>query len=204
MELKLLKQGAPMTNRPDSGTRCGAAEHGLRQTGLDTGPLAGDGPSLAGGQRPRECSMPNLPALLVPVLGAALILLLSFTTGGCMRQLSVQDEYFAPGSGPGTRSRVAAQHLVSHHRAMQVAQRSCSVAPTHSDIPPGDAQPPAGPEMGSSAAREALRRLCASIPPQLPVAAHGASSNAYQRWVQDAVRELPAASETAASAAGGS
>lgn len=144
------------------------------------------------------------PALLVPLRGGALLLFLSLASAGCTRQLAVQDEYFAPTGGPSARSRVETQHLVSHHRALQVVQRSCSAVPMHTDAPPGSTQPSAGPEIGDSVASEALRRLCASMPPRLPVAAHGASSNAYQRWVDDAVRELPEASETAASAAGGS
>ena len=136
--------------------------------------------------------------------GAALILVASLATGGCVRQLAVQDEYFAPASGSSARSRVATQHLVSHHRALQVAQRSCATTPQSSDAPPEDMQVSAGPELGSEAARAALRDLCASVPPQLPVAAYGAASDAYRRWVEDNVRDLPEASQTAASAAGGS
>ena len=192
-----------MMNRRDSGTRGEGAKHCLRLGGLNTGTLVGDGLSLAGVQRPSEHPMRKPPALLVPLRGAAMFLLLSLASTGCMRQLAVQDEYFAPGSGSSARSRMATQHLVSHHRALQVAQRSCTVVRTPSDAPPGNVAPLAGPEIGNSVAGEALRRLCASMPLQRPVTAHGASSNAYQRWVQDAVRELPEVSETAASAAGG-
>ena len=193
-----------MMNRRDWGTRGEGAKRRLRQGGLDTGALVGDGLSLAGMQRPSERSMRNQAASLVPSRGALLFLILSLASAGCARQLAVQDEYFAPASGSSSRSLMATRHMVSHHRALQVAQRSCSFAPIPSDHPPGNARPPAGPEIGNSVADEALRRLCASTPPQLPVAAHGASSNAYRRWVEDAVRELPQASETAASAAGGS
>ena len=192
-----------MTNRSDSGTRSAQAMHRLRRHGLDTGTLSGDGLSLARGRCPSEHLMRKPPALLVPLRGAATFLLLSLASAGCARQFTVQDEYFAA-SRSSARSRVTTQHLVTHHRALQVAQRSCSVVRTHSGAPPGNVPPSAGPEIGDSVAGEALRRLCASMPPQRPVSAHGASSNAYQRWIQDAVRELPEASETAASAAGGS
>ena len=193
-----------MLNRLTSCAWVSVARHNLRQHRKTTGTLAGERLSWGEARRPREPPMRKPSALSVPARGAALILLLSLATAGCVRQLAVQDEYFAPASGSSARSRVATQHLVSHHRALQVAQRSCTAAPVHSNAPTGDARLSAGPEIGSSVAGEALRRLCASIPSQLPVAAHGASSNAYQRWVQDAVRKLPEASETAASAAGGS
>lgn len=193
-----------MTKRPDSGTRGEGAKRRLRQRGLDTGALADDGLSLVGAQCPNEHSMRKLPAPLVPSHGAVLLLILSLASTGCVRPLAVQDEYFAPASESGPQSLQETRHLVSHHRALQVAKRSCSAVRTHSDAPPGNTQPSAGPEIGNSVASEALRRLCASTPPQIPAAAHGASSNAYQRWVQDAVRELPEASRTAASAAGGS
>ena len=73
-----------------------------------------------------------------------------------------------------------------------------------SSLAPGEAELPSGPNPGSAAAREALADLCAT-PARPPVAAYGAASNAYRRWVEDQVRELPAPSETAAyGAAGGS
>ena len=193
-----------MTNQPDSGTRGEGAKRRLRQGGLDTGAFVGDGLSLAGVQRPSEHSMRQPAAPLVPPHGAVLLLILLLASTGCVRPLAVQDEYFAPASESGAQSLSATRHLVSHHRALQVAQHSCSAVRTHSGAPPGNLQPSAGPEIGNSAAGEALRRLCASGPPRLPVSAHGASFNAYRRWVQDAVRELPEASRTAASAAGGS
>ena len=114
------------------------------------------------------------------------------------------EEYFAPASGSSAWSPVATQHFVSHHRALQVVQRSCATTPKSSDASLQDMQVSAGPELGSEAARAALRDLCASVAPQLPVAAYGAASDAYRRWVEDNVRDLPEASQTAASAAGGS
>ena len=66
-----------------------------------------------------------------------------------------------------------------------------------------DSNAPGGPNPAFAAAREALAGLCAT-PPGPPAAAYGGTSNAYRRWVEDQVRELPEPSETAASAAGGS
>ena len=177
----------------------------LRTPREASGTLAGMRLSLNRAQRTREQSMRKAPALPVPSrVATLLLLLLPLATAGCARQLAVHDEYFAPASGVSTRNRVEARQVVSHHRALQVAQHFCTGVPDHSRAPPENAQVSAGPEVGSLASDGALRRLCASISPQLPVAAHGATSSAYRRWVDDAVRELREAAETAASAAGGS
>jgi len=137
-------------------------------------------------------------------LSIALALIATLATGGCVRQLAVEDEYFAAASGSGTRSRVATQHLLSHYRAWQAAQQWCSDVPNQAAPPPEDARLRSGPGLGSASAREALHGLCAAIPPPHPVTAHGAAANAHRRWVEDDVRELPEAAQTAASAAGGS
>ena len=137
-------------------------------------------------------------------LSAALALIATLAAGGCVRQLAVEDEYFAAAGGSGTRSLAATQHLLSHYRAWQAAQRWCSDVPSQAGPPPEDARLPSGPALGAASAREALHGLCAAIPPPHPVTAHGAAANAYRRWVEDNVRELPEASQTAASAAGGS
>lgn len=142
--------------------------------------------------------MPDHRTSFLSSRAAALMLLGALAAAGCVRPLAIQDEYFTPGSGTATRNNVATRHLVSHHRALQAALRSCATAPS------GAMDTPPGPELGDAAAREALGRLCASLPPQPSVAAYGAMSNAYRRWVNDAVHELPEASRTAASAAGGS
>ena len=184
--------------------RSGQREMSLPGGGAATATLMEDRISLAGTRRRIEHPVVKRPAPSLALRYAALLLLALLAQGGCMRQLAVQDEYFAPSSVPSVRSRVAARHLVSHHRAMQAAQRACAAASLHDEAPPPGAWSPPGPDLGSSASREALRRLCATMPPRLPVAAHGAASNAYRRWLQDNVRELPEASQTAASAAGGS
>ena len=116
---------------------------------------------------------------------------------GCVRPLAVQDGYFSPLSGSISSASVRARHAVSHQGALQAARRGCASVPT------GEAPPEDGPDLGSVAAREALAALCAT-PVRSPVAAFGATSNSYRRWVEDLVRELPEAAETAAGAAGGS
>ena len=194
-----------MVNRLTSCLWIRRVVHRLRAPRETSGTLARMRLSLNRAQRTREQSMRSTPALPVPSRGASLLLLLlPLAAAGCARQLAVQDEYFAPASGVSARSRVEAQQVVSHHRALQAAQRSCTGVPDHSRAPPENTQVFAGPEAGNLSADGALRRLCASISPQLPVAAHGATSSAYRRWVDDAVRELRDAAETAASAAGGS
>ena len=147
--------------------------------------------------------MPSHRHLRIASRGAAVLLAVALTAG-CTRPLAVQHEYFAPASGSIDRASVVTQHLVSHYRALQTAQRWCAAAAASASIPPAGAEIPGGPDLGDAAAREALDRLCASIPPRRAVAAYGPPSDAYLRWVRGQVRELQSASETAASAAGGS
>jgi hypothetical protein len=130
------------------------------------------------------------------------VMLLATLATGCVRPLAVQHEFFSPMSGSAARISEQTQHTVSHHRALQAAQRACS-ALMYASVRPGEVELLGGPNPGSAAAREALADLCAT-PARPPVAAYGAGSNAYRRWVDDQVRELPAPSETAAGAAGGS
>ena len=145
--------------------------------------------------------MPSLDALLRPVRVAATTLLVTFAAG-CVSPLAVQHEFFAPLSGIADRIGTRTRHTVSHHRALQAAQHTCTPgAPVL--LPPDEARLPHGPSPGLQTAREALADLCAT-PTRPPVAAYGAGSSAYRRWAEDQVRELPAPSETAGSAAGGS
>lgn len=128
-------------------------------------------------------------AILLAVLGA-----------GCARPLAMQHEFYSPVNGTADRLRIQAQHAVSHHRALQVVRHACR---SHSPMPPEETSAPAEPDPGVAAARAALNELCAR-PARAPAAAYGGASDAYRRWVEDQVRDLPEASETAASAAGGS
>ena len=129
-------------------------------------------------------------------------MLLATLATGCVRPLAVQHEHFFPLNGTIAGISERTRHAVGHHRALQAAQHRCS-APGHASVPPDEVEPPEGPDFGPAAAREALATLCGTSA-RPSVAAYGATSNAYRRWVEDRVRELPEASETAAAAAGGS
>lgn len=150
-----------------------------------------------------ERSVPSLGSRLFQpcVLAAALLL-----AAGCMRPLASQHEFFAPGSGTAALASIKAGHTLSHHRALQAAQRACG-APALADASGPNSERPGsepGPDPGHAAALRALADICAgTVADPGPVAAHGATSNAFRRWTEDNVRELPAPSETAASAAGG-
>lgn len=134
------------------------------------------------------------------------VVLLATLAAGCVRPLAFQHEFFSPlngtSAGINERARHAVDHHRAHHRALQAARHGCP-APAHASAPAGGADPAGGPDFGPAAARKALAELCGA-PARPPVAAYGATSNAYRRWVEDRVRELPKAIETGAGAAGGS
>ena len=127
---------------------------------------------------------------------AATAVLLAAFASGCMRPLAVQDEYFSSTSRSIANANAEALGTVRHHRALQAAKHACPRPARAAPAPSGDAGLPFAPA--------ALARLCASTAVQpRPVSAHGSTSNAYRRWAEDEVRELPDPSETAASAGGG-
>ena len=144
--------------------------------------------------------MSSLHASTDRTRAAAAIVLVALASG-CARPLAVQHEFFSPTSGSADRISTQTWHTISHHRAQQIARHACgsqAVAP----LPSGQTRVPDGPNADVAAAnREALAALCASEG-RRPAAAYGGASNAYRRWVEDQVRELPETSETAASAAG--
>lgn len=125
---------------------------------------------------------------------AATLLPLSLAAG-CQQPLAVHDPYFRPGNTSAAAQNAEAKRVVRYHRALQTARRSCpDYAATATDRPDGPA-----PAEG----RAALAELCAGL--RAPeTAVHGATSNAYRRWVEDKVRDLPKAAATGAGAAGGS
>ena len=133
-------------------------------------------------------------------LGAVLLALLA---AGCGRPLAVQHEFFSPMSGNADRIGAQASHAVAHHRALHAAHRECGPPPSGPVAWRAPDPTRGGPNPGTTAADAALTELC-DTPARPPTAAHGATSNAYQRWVDDNVRALPSPSETAAGAAGGS
>ena len=132
----------------------------------------------------------------------AAVILLTALCAGCGRPLALQHEFFESLSGSADRIGTQARHAISHQRAQQFARFACG-SNAAAPVPAEEANVPDGPSAGFAAAnRKALADLCAAGG-QTPAAAYGGTSNAYRRWVEDQVRELPAASETAASAAGG-
>ena len=145
--------------------------------------------------------MPSLrPGLRHPPAAATAVMLAALAAG-CMRPLAVQDEYFAPTGGAVAKASIETRHAVSHHRALQAAQRACPETADAASLEPG---PPAGgPDRGRAAARAALAEVCAAtVARTAPVSAHGGASNAHRRWVEDEVRELPAPADTASSVGG--
>ena len=130
------------------------------------------------------------------------VVLLATLAAGCVRPLAVQHDFFSPLNGTTAGINERARHAVSHQRAQQAARHRCP-APVHTSVSTGGTELAESPDFGSAAAREAFAELCAA-PDRPPVAAYGATSDAYRRWAEDRVRELPEQAETGAGAAGGS
>ena len=146
--------------------------------------------------------MPSLPSFR-HLSRIAAAMLLATLCAGCVRPLAWQHEFFEPLNGSADRIGMQARHAIGHHRALQAARHACR-SDEAASVPAEETNVPDGPSAGFAAAnRKALADLCAAGG-QTPAAAYGGTSNAYRRWVEDQVRELPQASETAASAAGGS
>ena len=141
----------------------------------------------------------NFRCLAIP-LHLALALLLVVSVSGCLERLAQKDAYFASTNEVKAKARVQTERLIIHHRAVQVAQRGCfSRGPSsgaHSSRPPA----PAGAPLRAAWTEDEWVALCGA--PQGAYAADGAPSNAYRRWVEDQVRELPEPSDTASSVGG--
>ena len=121
-------------------------------------------------------------------LGLAVAALLAVAAGGCMERLAQRHAHFTPLSEQAAATAAQTERILRYQQAAQAARRAC-------DAP----APAAAHALGADAA---ARRLCASA--GRPRAAHGGLSNAYDRWVAEEVRELPAPSETGSSVGGGS
>ncbi|MCY4551348.1 MAG: hypothetical protein OXC28_23620 [Defluviicoccus sp.] len=87
------------------------------------------------------------------------------------------------------------QQTLTDGRSMRALQAACSRAE-----PGGDASDDA--DLVAAGGRKTLDELCAAWRGRSP-AARGAILNAYLRWVEDNIRPMKAAAQTAASAAGG-
>ena len=147
--------------------------------------------------------MPSLQDLPRTARTAAAILL-ALPAAGCVQPLSVQNEFFSPLTGVADRIGSRTELTVSHQRTLQAAQRTCGTPSSAPLAPDASTHPASGPSPGLVAAGRALADLCAT-PARPPVAAHGATSNAYRRWVEDQAKQrMPKAGETGAGAAGGS
>ena len=141
---------------------------------------------------------PRRPRVAAAALLAALA---AVHTAGCVRPLAGQQEFFSSTAGTAVRIGTRTRHTVSHHRALLAAQHACA-KPMPAAVAPGGTG--GGPDPGAVAVREALAELCAAAPARPPVAAYGATSNAYGTWAEHYGRkhELPDPSETASSAGG--
>ena len=138
----------------------------------------------------------EIPSLRRGICAAATLLPLSLSAG-CQQPLAVHDPYFRPGNTSAAAQNAEAKRMVRYHRALQTARRSC---PDYAASGTGRRD---GPVPATAEARAALAGLCAGL--RAPgSAAHGTTSNAYRRWVEDKVRALPKAAATGAGAAGGS
>ena len=138
-----------------------------------------------------DCPLPNLP-LPSCTLRFAIAAHIAVFLAGCM-PLAQQHEYFA-----GTRASVVkidaeTQRTLRHVHASQMTRRACAKS-RPVDVPQ---------ERGLHGAPDgqALADQCATVNPS-PAAWHGGASNAYRRWAEDGVLELPDPGETAGSAGG--
>ena len=114
--------------------------------------------------------------------------LLAFSASGCHGRLAQKQEFFSPMSTARAGSGARTERVLRYHQAAQAARRACDAAePVDADV---------------VSARAAWLRLCATAGRSR--AAYGGPMKAYDRWVNDEVRELPAPTETGASVGGGS
>ena len=122
-------------------------------------------------------------SLRLPVhLRIAAAMLVALLTGGCYERLVQKDAYFSPLKGTSSKVASETQRVLRYYEELQAARRACA----------------AGASAGASQGTLAPGGLrCA--PPQRTRAAHGGALNAYRRWADDRVRQLPAPSETASS-----
>ena len=123
-------------------------------------------------------------SLRVPFhLRIAAAMLVAVLTGGCYERLSQKHEYFSPLRGTSSKVTTETERVLRYYAELQAARRACAAA---------------GTSVGASQGTVAPGGLrCA--PPQRTRAAYGSALNAYRRWAEDNVRQLPNPSETASS-----
>lgn len=127
----------------------------------------------------RAFRFPFLPPVFAVVVVAILV-------GGCQQRLAEKHEYFSPSSGPGDQVTTETERVLRYHQRLQAARRACVTAGSAAALP--DTVSPG-------------KLVCA--PQGRTRAAYGSRANAYQRWVEDGVRQLPSPSRTASSIASG-
>ena len=112
------------------------------------------------------------PRLCVLVLTALLV-------AGCQPRLAEKHEYFAPFNEPGDQVATETERTLRYHQQLQLARRACVIdGPAADSVSPGTL-------------------VCA--PQGRTRAARGSRANAFQRWVEDGVRQLPSPDATASS-----
>ena len=114
------------------------------------------------------------------------MVVLAVLASGCHERLAQRHAHFAPMSAPAAAFAAETERVLRYQQAVQAARRACD-----------GAAPAAAHALGAGAAAS---RLCASAAGSRT--AHGGLSTAYDRWVKEEVRELPAPSETGASVGG--
>ena len=125
---------------------------------------------------------------------SAAVFLLAIPLCGCEPPLAAQDSYFVRDWSRGPAPSVAAETLgtARHLQAVHEVLRRCHA-------PGGASEGPPGADLGAAAGEAALAELCGAAADRATAAA-GATANAYRRWLEDQVHELP---EASAARAGG-
>ena len=116
----------------------------------------------------------------------SVVIVVAILVGGCQTRLAEKHEYFSPSSGPGDQVTTETERVLRYHQQLQAARRTCLTTGSAAALP--DTVSPG-------------KLVCA--PEGRTRAAYGSRANAYQRWVEDGVRQLPSSSQTASSIASG-
>ena len=107
----------------------------------------------------------------------------------CHEPLAVRNPFHGAPAQSAAALDTKTLQVLTQHRALQAVRRACS-AP----LPPGGIR--IRPGLGSPETGKPPGDPCSmSRPP--PGASHGGILNAYRRWVDDQVRDLPDPSKTA-------